>query len=88
LDDVVEKVGGTLTTCNNRIAHDDFLNLSCAFDACFESILPTAPPQNRFSTASTHSGYWLCIAAIVSMPVSAPYQSTRARLVVAAGAKG
>jgi hypothetical protein len=42
--DVVEKVGGTLTICNNRIAHDDFLNLSCAFDACFESILSTAPP--------------------------------------------
>jgi hypothetical protein len=41
--DVVEKVGGALTTRNNRIAHDDFLNLSCGLDARFESILLTAP---------------------------------------------
>jgi hypothetical protein len=32
-----------LTTRNNRIAHDDFLNLSCGLDARFESILLTAP---------------------------------------------
>jgi hypothetical protein len=59
LVDVVEKVGGTLATRNNRIAHDDFLNLSCAFDACFESILLTALSQNRFSTASATTGHHL-----------------------------
>jgi hypothetical protein len=37
--DAVEKVGETLTTRNNRIAYDGFSNLSCGFDACFETIL-------------------------------------------------
>jgi len=44
LNDAVEKVGGTLTTRNNRIAHDGFLK----FDEFFESILLRAPPQNYF----------------------------------------
>jgi hypothetical protein len=52
LADAVEKVRRTLTTRNNRIARDGFLNLCCAFGACFESILLRAPPKNRFSTAS------------------------------------
>jgi hypothetical protein len=57
MTDVVEKVGGTLPTRNNRMAHDGFLNLSCAFDACFESIIAQSTPSNLFSTASTRFGH-------------------------------
>src|SRR5215813_1925826 len=43
LTDVVEKVGATLTTRNNRIAQAGFLNRSCAFAARLESILLEDP---------------------------------------------
>jgi hypothetical protein len=52
LTDVVEKVGGTLTTRSDRIAHDDFLNLSCAFDQyCSQH------PSKSFFDSMTHCGH-------------------------------
>jgi hypothetical protein len=35
---------------NNRIAHDGLLNLSCAFDACFVSILLRASSKSFFDS--------------------------------------
>jgi hypothetical protein len=54
MTDAVEKVGGMPLARNNRIMGANFLNQSCAFDARLESILLGDPPQNPFSTASTH----------------------------------
>jgi hypothetical protein len=40
LADAVEKGGGAPPIRNNRIDGADFLNRSCAFATCFESMLP------------------------------------------------
>jgi len=62
--DAVEKVGAMPVARNNRIVATGFLNRSCAFDACLESMLLSDPLQNPFSTASTLSGHrWLKISA-------------------------
>ena len=50
--DAVEKVLGMAALRNNRIIESDFLNRSCAFEACLELILLGDPPENLFSTAS------------------------------------
>jgi hypothetical protein len=39
LTDTVEKVLGMAPLRNNRIIESDFLNRSCAFEACLELIL-------------------------------------------------
>jgi hypothetical protein len=39
LTDAVEKVLGMAALRNNRIIESDFLNRSCAFEACLELIL-------------------------------------------------
>jgi hypothetical protein len=57
MTDTVEKVRSMAPPRNNRIDEADFLNRSCAFDAGFESMLLGDPPQNPFSTVSTHSGH-------------------------------
>jgi len=57
LTDAVEKVGSTALARNNRIPGDDFLNRPCALSGRLESMLLRDPPQNRFSTASTHTGH-------------------------------
>jgi hypothetical protein len=57
LTDAVEKVGDAAPARNNRIASDDFLNRTCAFGGRLEPILFRGPPQNPFSTASTHLGH-------------------------------
>jgi hypothetical protein len=57
MTDAVEKVLSVAVPRNNRIIEGNFLNRSCAFDARLELILLGDPPQNLFSTASTHSGH-------------------------------
>jgi hypothetical protein len=57
LTDAVEKVRGMPAASNKRIKERKFLNLNCALKACFELILLGDPPQNLFSTVSTHSGH-------------------------------
>jgi hypothetical protein len=54
--DAVDKVGGMPPARNNRIMGDDFLNRSCAFVGCLESILLGDHPQNHFSTVSVKTG--------------------------------
>jgi hypothetical protein len=51
----LKKVRGTLSarSQSNRVA--DFLNRSCAFDACLESILLGASAQNPFLTHRPNS---------------------------------
>jgi putative tryptophan/tyrosine transport system substrate-binding protein len=65
MTDAVEKARGMSAARNNRIIGADFLNRPFAFDACLESILLGDPPQNLFSTASTHLGSWAANFAVM-----------------------
>jgi hypothetical protein len=69
--DAVEKVHGMPSARNNRIMVADFLNRSCAFDACCESILLGVPPQNPFSTASVMGCRYDYVAITTGVPQSA-----------------
>ena len=56
---------------NNGIIESDFLNRSCAFEACLELILLGDPPENLFSTASTKSMHYRIATAMAGSPRSA-----------------
>jgi hypothetical protein len=69
MTDAVEKGLSELLERNNRIQTAIRLNRNCVRGSDFESNVARSYPQNRFSTASTQSGHWLCSAVVETMSI-------------------